>query len=950
MSPADFVAKWRPVSGKEMSAYMSHFDDLCRLIGHETPIQADPSASFFCFQKYACKDTGQPGFADVYYQRYFGWEYKGNHADLDRAYKQLLQYRENLQNPPLLIVSDFQQIIIHTNFTNTVKQTYRILLDDLLSTDPITGTTMSAIELLRTAFLDPQRLNPGLTPASLTEVAAQRFSALADILRGVTRPERRRDKPHTDTQIARFLTRLIFCMFASDAGLLPGGIITRIVQNNKSNTPALADQISSLFRVMKTGGPFGAERPIPYFNGGLFSDDEALPLWSDEVEVLLKADELDWSEIEPSIFGTLFERILDPSRRRQIGAHYTSRTDIETIVRPVLIEPLEREWQPIQAEVAALNLFKTGPGVAERRARAQSLLQGFLDRLASVKVLDPACGSGNFLYVSIALLKGLEQTVLAHGATWGIHGLIPRTHPRQLYGIEIDPYAHELASMVVWIGYLQWKHKNGIPLDDETPILEPLSNIAHKDAVLDLSDPTNPAEPEWPVTGVIVGNPPFLGGKLLRTNLGDAYVDALFRVWDGRVRREADLCCYWHEKARASIEAGRTQRAGLLATQGIRGGANRDTLRRIKASGDIFFAESDRPWILNGAAVHVSMIGFDDGSETRRLLDGQPVEGINPNLTGRHDLTSAKRLPENLGLSFMGDTKGGAFDIDPPTAHWLLLQPNPDGRSNSDIVRPWVNGDDLTGRPRGFYIIDFPPGTTAAEAALYEQPFEYVKKTVKPLRESQQRAVYRDYWWMHVRPRPGMRKALQGLPRYLVTPILTKYRLFVWLSSEILPDHASIAFARSDDYFFGVLHSTPHEAWALALGTRLEDRPRYTPTTCFETFPLPWPPGQEPIGDPRVQAIAAAAANLDKLRTSWLNPPLESLGGPDLKLRTLTNLYNQRPTWLDNAHRRLDQAVFAAYGWPADLTRDEILPRLLQLNLARAATQADAIATPTSNP
>ena len=222
------------------------------------------------------------------------------------------------------------------------------------------------------------------------------------------------------------------------------------------------------------------------------------------------------------------------------------------------------------------------------------------------------------------------------------------------------------------------------------------------------------------------------------------------------------------------------------------------------------------------------------------------------------------------------------------------------------------------------------------EACLFEKPFEYVAKHAKPYREkSNSETRTTKAWWLFQRPRPEMREALRFLNRYIVTPAISKHRIFAWAFSHVLPDHALIVIARSDDYFFGVLHSRPHELWSLRLGTALEDRPRYTPTTTFETYPFPWPPGQEPPDDPRVQAIAAAAQELNQLRENWLNPPGASAG--ELKKRTLTNLYNQRPTWLQHAHRKLDTAVFAAYGWPPDLTDEDILARLLALNLERAA-------------
>ena len=549
-------------------------------------------------------------------------------------------------------------------------------------------------------------------------------------------------------------------------------------------------------------------------------------------------------------------------------------------------------------------------------------------------MLDPACGSGNFLYVSLALMKALEKEVIAFSFAHGLSDFSPRVHPRQLFGIETNEYAHELASAVVWIGYLQWKYRNAFDLTGESPILQPLDNIRLADAVLDFdaNGDGTPNEAEWPSADVIIGNPPFLGSKLIRRELGDEYVDAMFEVWADRVPREADLCCYWFEKARSQIEQGHVRRAGLLATQGIRGGRNRVVLDRIAESGAIFWAQSDREWTLDGAAVHVSMIGFDNGSETTRELDGLEVSEIYTDLSsGETDVTKARRLKENLGISFMGDTKGGPFDIPESDAKRFLAHPNPDGRPNSDVVRPWINGSDITRRSRGMWIVDFPPGMVMEEAALYEAPFEYVVENVKPIRLENKREAYAEHWWLHMEPRPGMRAALSGLERYIATPRVSKHRLFVWVSVDTLPDSAVIAFARDDDCFFGILHSRIHELWALNQGTQLESRPRYTPTSTFETFPLPYPTTEQR------NHISEAAQYLDTLREGWLNPSLKDIGGRELRRRTLTNLYNDPPTWLRLAHGRLDEAVSAAHGWPAGLTDGEIIARLLELNLEREA-------------
>ena len=458
----------------------------------------------------------------------------------------------------------------------------------------------------------------------------------------------------------------------------------------------------------------------------------------------------------------------------------------------------------------------------------------------------------------------MEKEAILFGADNGLGSFLPLVGPAQLYGIEINPYAHDLAQMTVWIGWLQWIRVNGFGFPAE-PILRPLSgNIRLMDAILN----EDGIEPDWPKVDYIIGNPPFLGGKILRRELGDEYVDRLFALWRSRIRPESDLCCYWFEKARAQIVSGKCKRAGLLATQGIRGGANREVLKRIKESGDIFWAESDRPWILDGANVHVSMIGFDTGEETECILNTKTVPTINSNLaSAQGDTKEAKSLPSNLGLCFMGTTKGGGFDICEAQAVTFLLEPNAHNHPNSDILVPWVNGLDVTRRLRDMWIIDFGVGMDELSVSRYERPFRYIFNHVKPVRERNNRESYRRLWWQQVEARPALRSALEPLPRFLATIAVAKNRLFVWMEAPSQPDHALFVFARSDDYFFGVLHSRFHEVWALKLGTRLETRPRYTPTTCFETSPFPEPHAEHDA------AIAQAATELNKLRETWLNPP-----------------------------------------------------------------------------
>jgi len=913
MNPAEFAKKWRGVTTGERASAQSHFIDLCRMLGQPTPHEADPTGEWYAFEKGAGKAEGGDGWADVWMRDHFAWEYKGKRKDLGAAFAQLTGYADALGNPPLLVVCDLARFEIHTHFNSTVPRVYRFTLDDLAA-DP-----GEPLRILRAVFTDPETLRPTRLREDLTKLAAKDFADLATALRA------RGHHPHT---VAHFLDRLLFAMFAEDAGILPKDLIDRLASATKGDAAAFSAALHDLFgKMAKGGGLFGVER-IEWFNGGLFDDAEVITLAPAEMETIGRVSKLDWSQIEPAIFGTLFERGLDPDQRAQLGAHYTDRTSILRLVEPVLMEPLRRDWAQTQETITPLVL--AGRKVTARTPADQNperIFGAFLERLRAIRVLDPACGSGNFLYISLQLLKDLEYEAIQWGSlVLRIPQEFPQVGPQNLLGIEINPFAAELARVTIWIGQIQWMLAHGLG-HPTNPVLQPLDNIREQDALLDLTDPSHPQEAEWPEADVVVGNPPFLGNRLLRRALGDHYTERLFEVFTGRLPHGSDLSCYWHEKARAMIEAGRVKRAGLLATQGIRGTDNRTVLQRIKATGEIFMAWSDEPWVVAGAAVNVSFIAYDDGSQHDRVLNGQPVSSINVDLTTGLDLTRAMPLAENTGIAFMGDIKAGPFEIAESVAIEMVGRPNPDGRQNSDVVVPWVNGDDLAGRPRNRWIIDFGLAMSEADAALYEAPFEYVREIVKPVRLASPSACCRKLWWLHHNRRPRMTAALVGLDRYIATVRHSKFRLFVWLPAKALPDSALIAFARDDEYTFGVLQSRAHELWALAQGTQLETRSRYTPTTCFETFPFPRPT------DEQSERIAAAARELVRLRDGWLNPA--GLAPEGLAKRTLTNLYNERPTWLANAHATLDAAVFAAYEWPAELADNDILARLLDLNLER---------------
>jgi type II restriction/modification system DNA methylase subunit YeeA len=970
MNAQQFIAKWQRVNLSERSACQQHFLDLCELLDHPKPAEADPEGATFTFERGCRKTDGTKGWADVWKRGFFGWEYKGKHKDLGEAYRQLQLYREALENPPLLVVCDMDRFEVRTNFTRKATRLYAFNLAGL--PDP------ANLAILRNVFFDPDALSPDVTRERITEEAADRFGELADGMRvrGIAAQ-----------RAGHFLMKLIFCMFGEHIGLLPAGVFSRIVEAGKVNPASLNQRFQSLFAAMAHGGPFG-EHDIAWFNGGLFGDTDVVPLTPGEAATLAQISKYDWASIEPSVFGTLFERILDPDKRSQIGAHYTSREDIETLLRPVFLAPLRSEWEEVMRKcegmlttplsrrgrgAGGVGRRTKGPFVASspQRKKFERTLLDFAQRLAHVTVLDPACGSGNFLYVALHMLLDLEKEVIAYATARGL-SILPHVSPTQLAGLEINAYAQQLAQVAIWIGYLQWMHHNGFKTPDH-PVLAPIESVRCMDAILDLSDPKKPKEPEWPEAEFIVGNPPFLGGNKIRAGLGDAYVETLFDVYRGRVPGFADLCCYWFEKAREVVHSKKCVRVGLLATQGIRGGANREVLNRIKDSGDIFFAVSDRNWFLDGAAVHVSMIGFDDGGEKTKVLDGTPVSRINSNLTSAVDVVAAKILSSNVRICFMGASKKASFDISHEQAMEFLRCPNPDGRPNSDVVRPWSNALELLRRSQFLWIIDFGNEMSFEHAAKYESVFEYVNRVVRPERAGRREQRIVECWWRFARPRVDMREAISGLDRFIVTPAVSKHRIFVWMSGIVVPDQQLLVFSRNDDLSLGLLQSRPHEVWSRIQGTQVREREsgfRYTPTTCFETFPLPEPNKKQ------AAAIAEAARELDELRSRWLNPPewtktevLEfpgSVDGPwaryvvkpdkrgigtvrwprvvakdpdcaaSQKSRTLTNLYNERPTWLGLAHRKLDAAVLAAYGLEEGISDEQLVERLLELNLARS--------------
>ncbi len=971
MTPAQFITIWQSSKLTERAGAQPHFDDLCDLLGVEKP--RDPEN--YCFERGAKKSGGGDGWADVWKRGFFAWENKKPGRNLDKALKQLTDYALQLESPPLLVVCDRERIIVHTAFTGYPDEPREVRIEELADE--------SKRQILKWVFTDPLKLRPEKSTAAVTEEAATRFAGLADAMR---------QRGQDSNQVAHFLVQCLFCMFAEDEGLLPEKIFTGLLASAKSDVAKAANRIAALFKAMQeTQGVYGND-DIEWFNGGLFLQIAVPALTVSDLETLHAASaDMDWRAIDPTIFGTLFERGLG-KKRAALGAHYTDTGTIAKLVDPLVRAPLLAEWQATRGKIAtqmakagafdeakatAMDVKATAQAKKEMERKltaaktastkalneASKLYTGFLLRLNKFRVLDPACGSGNFLYLALKALRDVEKRAQIEAQELGLQAETElQTGPHNILGLEINEFAAELARVTVWIGDIQWCRQNGWR-HGSNPILKSLDGINHRDALMEADG----SETAWPQADVIVGNPPFIGDKKMRGELGGAYVEALRKIFADRVPGGADLVCYWFEKARAQIESGRLQAAGLVSTNSIRGGANRKVLERIVETSHIFLAWSDEPWVNDGAAVRVSMTGFGNYDGAR--LNNNEVAMIHADLTAAEgvNVAQAVALPENADTAYLGIQKTGPFDVAGELGRSWLGQPNPNGKPCSDVVKPWFGGLDITGRPRDKWIIDFGTDMPQAEASLYELPFAYAKKHVQPTRIGKREARTNEMWWLFQWSRPLMREGVKKLQRFIVTPETPTHTVFAFISHRVVPDKNLIVIARDDNATFGILSSRFHKIWVRTLGSPYGNHPtarRYNSSRVFETFPFPQ--GLTPKDTksaapdtPAAKVIAEAAQKLDLLRTHWLNPaqwtdwritpeeeaagfpkrPVAKLGHEaDLKKRTLTNLYNQRPSWLVLAHESLDKAVAIAYGWndyTPQWTDEEILRRLLALNQQR---------------
>jgi hypothetical protein len=823
---------------------------------------------------------------------------------------------------------------------------------------------------------------------------------------------------HDQVLIATFLMRCIFTMFAEDVGLLPAGIFTKALKDQwVPNPSAFPAGIQQLWQTMNHGGHmFGVVNKILRFNGGLFASPQALRLNKKALTLLLQAVECDWSGVEPAIFGTLLERALDPKERHALGAHYTPRAYVERLVRPTIEEPLRADWEVVRAlvrsNVKASERATTDKAAKDKLKEAVTAVRAFHQKLCETRVLDPACGSGNFLYVTLDLFKRLEGEVLAALDGLGekqtvMHMESVRVTPAQFHGIEIKRWAKEIAELVLWIGYLQWHFRiYGKNLPVPEPVLRDYKNIECRDAVLaydgepalvrdekgkpitrwdggtmkknpvtgeQVPDESarvpvykykNPRKAEWPEADFIGGNPPFIGNKRMRLALGDGYVEALRAAHDD-MPETADFVMYWWNMAAHLVRAGKARRFGFITTNSITQTQQRQVVEAhlaAKNPAHLVFAVPDHPWADSetGAAVRIAMSAAASGpgrgtlavvvaeretDEEYVAVDVENRRGIvQADFRIGAGVSAAQPLASNVGLSFMGVTLiGDGFRIDRSDFSELGLNE----KALPPVVRPYRSGKELTQAAKERWVIDFFESEEAEARKRYPALYQRLLQTVRPLREENQRDAYRRLWFIFGEPRGKMRKAVTGLARFVATLETSKHRVFQFLPGGTLPDHSLFAVALEDAFHMGVLSSRTHVTWALAAGSRLGvgNDPRWRNNTCFDPFPFP------ACTDGAKNRVRALAEELDSHRKR------QQAAYPDL---TITGMYNALEklrsgealsakdkviheqglvSVLKKLHDDLDAAVFDAYGWPHDLSDEQILERLVALNAERAAEE-----------
>ncbi len=1008
MTIDEFITRWKDArGGAERANYQMFLSELCEALDlpRPDPASADTASNDYVFER-GVKRRESEGTAstlriDLYKRGSFILEAKQSRANqrddgqqtlfkadeaastaasqgkwdvlMRNARKQAEDYVFRLPAdhaaPPFIIVCDVGYVFeVYADFSGSGRayshfpdrKGFRIRLEDLR--DPDVQTRLRAI------WTDPQSLDPTREAARVTRDIARRLAEVSKRLEGKHPPE----------EVALFLMRCIFTMFAEDVDLLPKGRFTDLLRERLDAPDGFAPMLAELWR--KMDAPHHDDRfysgfgvYLKHFNGGLFEDARAFPLAREDIGELLAAAGHNWRYVEPAIFGTLVEQALDPAERRKLGAHYTPRSYVERLVEVTVMEPLRADWNAAQLKA----------GDARERGdlpEAVAAVRAFHHALCTTRVLDPACGTGNFLYVALELMKRLEGEVLEAlaelGETEGIG--LETVDPHQFLGIELNVRAAAIAELVLWIGYLQQHYRNRTEHPAE-PILKAFGNIQQKDAVLtwggypelqfEMRDGEavqvfpNARRPEWPEAEFIVGNPPFIGGKDLRSRMEPGYAEALWKAHP-HMNESADFVMYWWDRAAELLTRKKTplRRFGLVTTNSISQVFQRRVMERhlnAKAPVSIIFAVPDHPWTKatkDSAAVRIAMTAARAGAHEGELREVVSEAGldtdepslqfaarlgsINSDLTVGVNITSASPLSSNRGLCGRGvQLMGGGFILTPAEVHIL-------GLAASGVVHRYMNGRDVTDRSRGVSVIDFFGIDAATARSRHPTEYQHLLEQVYPERQLNRRESYRERWWQFGENSVATRDAIASLPRYIVTVRTAKHRIFSFLNGDVVPDAKLIVIGADDPLLLAQLSSRIHCSWSFHRGALLEDRPTYHHSECFYPFPFPDP-------DEATRArLRALGEELDATRKTM------QAEHPDL---TLTGLYNVlekvragaeltpaeadvkargRVLILKDLHDQIDRATADAYGWPHDLTDEQILENLVALNAERAAEEA----------
>ncbi len=947
----DFLNKWLGSEGNERANYQTFFGDLCVALDVPAPPpKGSEAGDKYCFDKnikFFSEKAETTRFADFYKEGHFLIEAKqgstnsskghgkrgtkGYRDEMQKAFNQAKSYAYNRMLPslpPFLITCDIgSHFEIWQGFSGEygsygARQT--INLKDLAQPE--------IFDRFVAIFTDPQSLNPEKYRARVTrEVAAE----LAKLSRWLE------EQGYEAHATANFLMRCIFTMFAEDVELLKGEVFTKALRDRWIPNPhTFKPEIEQLWQTMNTGGTFGFER-ILRFNGSFFEDATAFDLPKEQLEVLYAAAAKDWSQVEPAIFGTLLERALEKKERSRLGAHYTPRSYVERLVRPVVMEPLRQQWDEVELELRRILVTPEGkePTAAQQKKAEQEITQ-FLTQLRQVRILDPACGTGNFLYVTLDLLKGLEQEAIARlvDVVGNVQlNVLEQVNPAQFLGIEINPRAAAIAELVIWIGYLQWYFKRYGNAAPPEPVLQAFGNIECRDAVLaydgkepdidpktgevrsrwggkmmkhpvtgeDVPDPSdrvviykylNARAAVWPDADYIVSNPPFIGNKRMRGALGDGYVEILRSV-QSEVSELSDFVMYWWHHAGKLMQKDKINSFGFITTNSISNSFNRKVIEEyLSENNSIFlkFVIPDHPWIdsSEGAAVRVSMTVCGKEHSQGKLLNIQkesyldngeliPIfstkQGyIYSDLTIGANVVSMTSLKSNYRMSFQG--------VIPLGDGFRLNQEEIHKLGFSldtlpDVIKPYMIGRDVVKEHQKKWIIDFHNLTKEQAYLNYPSLYQRIIELVKPSREQNNRKCRRENWWLFGENAPKLRSAISTIRKFIVTPDTSKFKPFVLVESKVLPDVQLYSIVSDDTWILGVLESSVHQYWLLKIAPRMGkgNDIRWKPSKVFDPFPFPDPTPEQK------QKIRELGDRLDSHRKQV------QAAHPDI---TITGMYN----------------------------------------------------------